>query len=81
MASFGSRVNIVSVTSAELLRSFDLPKAVCLEFSPKNNVLATWQAYTSEYFTNCKSTGDDCVFQLRLQAFHYLLCLCSIFIG
>ncbi|XP_009882683.1 PREDICTED: eukaryotic translation initiation factor 2A [Charadrius vociferus] len=43
----GEKVNIVNVTSAELLRSFDLPKAVCLEFSPKNNVLATWQAYTT----------------------------------
>uniref|UniRef100_A0A8B9SC83 Eukaryotic translation initiation factor 2A n=1 Tax=Apteryx owenii TaxID=8824 RepID=A0A8B9SC83_APTOW len=43
----GEKVNIVNVTNAELLRSFDLPKAVCLEFSPKNNVLATWQAYTT----------------------------------
>uniref|UniRef100_A0A8B9TJW5 Eukaryotic translation initiation factor 2A n=1 Tax=Anas platyrhynchos TaxID=8839 RepID=A0A8B9TJW5_ANAPL len=43
----GEKVNIFNVTSAELLRSFDLPKVVCLEFSPKNNVLATWQAYTT----------------------------------
>ncbi|XP_010222387.1 PREDICTED: eukaryotic translation initiation factor 2A [Tinamus guttatus] len=43
----GEKVNIVNVTSAELLRSFDLPKAVCLEFSPKNNVLVTWQAYST----------------------------------
>uniref|UniRef100_A0A663E1I2 Eukaryotic translation initiation factor 2A n=1 Tax=Aquila chrysaetos chrysaetos TaxID=223781 RepID=A0A663E1I2_AQUCH len=43
----GEKVNIVNVTNAQLLRSFDLPKAVCLEFSPKNNILATWQAYTA----------------------------------
>nr|XP_027320493.2 LOW QUALITY PROTEIN: eukaryotic translation initiation factor 2A [Anas platyrhynchos] len=43
----GEKVNIFNVTSAELLQSFDLPKVVCLEFSPKNNVLATWQAYTT----------------------------------
>ncbi|XP_030350892.1 eukaryotic translation initiation factor 2A isoform X3 [Strigops habroptila] len=43
----GEKVNVVNVTSAELLCSFDLPKAVCLQFSPKNNVLATWQAYTT----------------------------------
>ncbi|XP_005308275.1 eukaryotic translation initiation factor 2A [Malaclemys terrapin pileata] len=43
----GEKVNIVKVASTELLHSFDLPKAVCLEFSPKNNVLATWQAYTT----------------------------------
>ncbi|NXJ80158.1 EIF2A factor, partial [Trogon melanurus] len=43
----GEKVNVVSVTGAELLRSFDLPKAVCLEFSPKSSILATWQAYTT----------------------------------
>ncbi|KAM7043525.1 eukaryotic translation initiation factor 2A isoform 2-T2 [Acridotheres tristis] len=43
----GQKVNVVNVTRAELLHSFDLPKTVCLEFSPKNNVLATWQAYTT----------------------------------
>lgn len=48
--SLVSRVNVVNVTRAELLHSFDLPKTVCLEFSPKNNILATWQAYASEYF-------------------------------
>lgn len=53
-ASLGSRVNVVNVTSAELLRSFDLPKTVCLEFSPKNTVLATWQPYTSECSTGCR---------------------------
>lgn len=61
MSSFGSRVNIVNVTNAQLLRSFDLPKAVCLEFSPKNNILATWQAYTGEYFSSCKSTQSNCI--------------------
>uniref|UniRef100_A0A8C3WWN5 Eukaryotic translation initiation factor 2A n=1 Tax=Catagonus wagneri TaxID=51154 RepID=A0A8C3WWN5_9CETA len=43
----GERINVVNVTSKELLHSFDLPKAVCLEFSPKNTVLATWQPYTN----------------------------------
>ncbi|RMC01850.1 hypothetical protein DUI87_21011 [Hirundo rustica rustica] len=43
----GEKVNVVNVTRAELLHSFDLPKTVCLEFSPKNNVLATWQAYAN----------------------------------
>uniref|UniRef100_A0A8C9FC48 Eukaryotic translation initiation factor 2A n=1 Tax=Pavo cristatus TaxID=9049 RepID=A0A8C9FC48_PAVCR len=43
----GEKVNVVNVTSAGLLQSFDLPKAVCLEFSPKNNILATWQAYSA----------------------------------
>uniref|UniRef100_A0A803WAC3 Eukaryotic translation initiation factor 2A n=1 Tax=Ficedula albicollis TaxID=59894 RepID=A0A803WAC3_FICAL len=43
----GQKVNVVNITRAELLHSFDLPKTVCLEFSPKNNVLATWQAYTT----------------------------------
>ncbi|KAF2978058.1 hypothetical protein EK904_013909 [Melospiza melodia maxima] len=47
ITSFGSRVNVFNVTRAELLQSFDLPKTVCLEFSPKNNVLATWQAYAT----------------------------------
>ncbi|KAL2804532.1 eukaryotic translation initiation factor 2A isoform 2 [Daubentonia madagascariensis] len=41
------RVNIINVTNKGLLHSFDLPKAVCLEFSPKNTVLATWQPYTT----------------------------------
>nr|XP_005515810.1 uncharacterized protein LOC102098449 [Columba livia] len=50
----GEKVNVVNVTSAELLRSFDLPKTVCLEFSPKNTVLATWQPYTSECSTGCR---------------------------
>ncbi|KAF6118431.1 eukaryotic translation initiation factor 2A [Phyllostomus discolor] len=45
--SNGEKVNIISVTNKELLHSFDLPKAVCLEFSPKNTVLATWQPYTT----------------------------------
>uniref|UniRef100_A0A2K5QKY5 Eukaryotic translation initiation factor 2A n=1 Tax=Cebus imitator TaxID=2715852 RepID=A0A2K5QKY5_CEBIM len=40
-------VNIINVTNKGLLHSFDLPKAVCLEFSPKNTVPATWQPYTT----------------------------------
>ena len=34
--SFETRINVISVTKKGLLHSFDLPKAVCLEFSPKN---------------------------------------------
>ncbi|XP_040830718.1 eukaryotic translation initiation factor 2A isoform X2 [Ochotona curzoniae] len=41
------RVNTISVSNKEPLHSLDLPKAVCLEFSPKNTVLATWQPYTT----------------------------------
>ncbi|KAB0357499.1 hypothetical protein FD754_001655 [Muntiacus muntjak] len=40
-------VNVISVTTKGRLHSFDLPKAVCLEFSPKNTVLATWQPYAA----------------------------------
>ncbi|XP_068960849.1 eukaryotic translation initiation factor 2A [Petaurus breviceps papuanus] len=43
----GEKVNLVNVADNELLHSFDLPKAVCLEFSPKNTVLAIWQPYTT----------------------------------
>lgn len=43
----GEKINIFNVTNKGLLHSFDLPKAVCLEFSPKNTVLATWQPYTT----------------------------------
>ncbi|KAM3835520.1 eukaryotic translation initiation factor 2A isoform 4-T4 [Vipera latastei] len=43
----GEKVNIVNVITQNLLHSFDLPKAVCLEFSPKSNVLVTWQLYTT----------------------------------
>uniref|UniRef100_A0A3Q1M2B7 Eukaryotic translation initiation factor 2A n=1 Tax=Bos taurus TaxID=9913 RepID=A0A3Q1M2B7_BOVIN len=43
----GEKINVISVTKKGLLHSFDLPKAVCLEFSPKNTVLATWQPYTA----------------------------------
>ncbi|XP_011942887.1 PREDICTED: eukaryotic translation initiation factor 2A [Cercocebus atys] len=60
----GEKVNIISVTNKGLLHSFDLPKAVCLEFSPKNTVLATWQPYTSKYFLSvkilwCPSWSED----------------------
>ncbi|KAF3827227.1 hypothetical protein GH733_002713, partial [Mirounga leonina] len=43
----GEKINVINVTNKGLLHSFDLPKAVCLEFSPKNTVLATWQPYTT----------------------------------
>lgn len=52
--SFETRINIISVTNKGLLHTFDLPKTVCLEFSPKNTVLATWQPYTSKYFSIIK---------------------------
>ncbi|XP_073709928.1 eukaryotic translation initiation factor 2A [Misgurnus anguillicaudatus] len=42
----GSQVNVVKVPSGELVKSFDLPKTAALEFSPLNNILATWQQYT-----------------------------------
>ena len=45
--SNGEKVNIINVANKGLLHSFDLPKAVCLEFSPNNTVLATWQPYTT----------------------------------
>ncbi|NXY86269.1 EIF2A factor, partial [Alcedo cyanopectus] len=43
--SNGEKVTVISVAGAEFLRSFDVPKAVCLEFSPKNSILVTWQPY------------------------------------
>lgn len=52
--SFETRINVTNVTNKGLLHSFDLPKVVCLEFSPKNTVLATWQPYTSKYFSIIK---------------------------
>ncbi|XP_026948654.1 eukaryotic translation initiation factor 2A isoform X6 [Sagmatias obliquidens] len=47
--SFTTRttINVINVTNKGQLHSFDLPKTVCLEFSPKNTVLATWQPYTT----------------------------------
>lgn len=80
-ASSGSRVNIVNVTSAELLRSFDLPKTVCLEFSPKNSVLATWQAYTSEYLPSCRRTRGNRAVQYGLRCSPCPICHCGVFSG
>lgn len=45
--SFETRINIINVPDKRLVHSFDLPKAVCLEFSPKNTILVTWQPYTT----------------------------------
>lgn len=56
----GEKVNIVNVTNHNLLHSFDLPKAVCLEFSPKSNILVTWQPY---------ATAKDGVGEPNLQLF------------
>ncbi|XP_015455663.1 eukaryotic translation initiation factor 2A isoform X2 [Pteropus alecto] len=41
------RINVTNITNKGLLHSFDLPKVICLEFSPKNTVLAMWQPYTT----------------------------------
>lgn len=78
IASFVSRVNVVNITRAGLLHSFDLPKTVCLEFSPKNNVLATWQAYASEY---CSSWGSTAFVHVLTQGWVSTWLLCSTFIG
>ncbi|XP_069844881.1 eukaryotic translation initiation factor 2A [Dipodomys merriami] len=43
----GEKVSIIDVTNKGPLHSLHLPKVVCLEFSPQNTVLATWQPYTS----------------------------------
>ncbi|KAM3930438.1 eukaryotic translation initiation factor 2A [Leptodactylus fuscus] len=43
----GEVTNIVSTADSKLLHTFDLPKVVGLEFSPKNTILATWQTYTT----------------------------------
>ncbi|XP_062988157.1 eukaryotic translation initiation factor 2A isoform X1 [Elgaria multicarinata webbii] len=43
----GEQVNIMNVISSNVLCSLDLPKTVCLEFSPKCNILVTWQPYTT----------------------------------
>lgn len=42
------RVSVVKVPSGELVKSSDLPKTAALQFSPLNNILATWQQYTSK---------------------------------
>ncbi|XP_075717608.1 eukaryotic translation initiation factor 2A [Rhinoderma darwinii] len=43
----GEVINIVSSADGKLLHTFDLPKVVGLEISPKNTILATWQTYTT----------------------------------
>ncbi|XP_073706124.1 eukaryotic translation initiation factor 2A [Garra rufa] len=42
----GSQVSVIKTSTGDLVKSFDLPKAAALEFSPLNRVLATWQQYT-----------------------------------
>lgn len=42
-----NKINVISVTDKGRLHLFSLPKAVCLEFSSKNTVLAKWQPYTA----------------------------------
>ncbi|CAH2247147.1 eukaryotic translation initiation factor 2A isoform X1 [Pelobates cultripes] len=43
----GEATNIASTADSKLLHTFDLPKVIGLEFSPKNTILATWQTYTT----------------------------------
>uniref|UniRef100_A0A6I8NU95 Eukaryotic translation initiation factor 2A n=1 Tax=Ornithorhynchus anatinus TaxID=9258 RepID=A0A6I8NU95_ORNAN len=43
----GEKVNIANVSDNGLLQSLNLPKVVCLAFSPKNSILATWQPYST----------------------------------
>ncbi|KAM8952430.1 eukaryotic translation initiation factor 2A [Pelodytes ibericus] len=43
----GEVINIVSSADSKLLHTFDLPKVIGLEISPKNTVVATWQTYTT----------------------------------
>lgn len=40
---------MIKVANGDLVKSFDLPKATLLAFSPLNKVLVTWKQYTSEY--------------------------------
>uniref|UniRef100_A0A8C6ZXQ6 Uncharacterized protein n=1 Tax=Neovison vison TaxID=452646 RepID=A0A8C6ZXQ6_NEOVI len=41
------KINIINAINKEILYSFHLPKAVCLEFSPKHAVLAKRQPHTT----------------------------------
>ncbi|MEE6501007.1 hypothetical protein FKM82_004028 [Ascaphus truei] len=43
----GEAINIVNSADSELLHTFDLPKVVSIEFSPKKTIVATWQTYTT----------------------------------
>ncbi|KAK7879919.1 hypothetical protein WMY93_033420 [Mugilogobius chulae] len=40
-------VHVVKTSDGSKVMTLDLPKAVLLEFSPQNNILATWQPYTN----------------------------------
>lgn len=42
----GDRVSVVKTSDGSCVKDFDITKAACLEFSPKNTVLCTWQHYT-----------------------------------
>ncbi|XP_074484685.1 eukaryotic translation initiation factor 2A [Sebastes fasciatus] len=42
----GHNVSVVKSSDGSVLSTFDLPKTSLLEFSPLNNVLATWQPYS-----------------------------------
>uniref|UniRef100_A0AAX7STF8 Eukaryotic translation initiation factor 2A n=1 Tax=Astatotilapia calliptera TaxID=8154 RepID=A0AAX7STF8_ASTCA len=41
-------VSIVNPSDGAVVSTFDLPKTALLEFSPLNNILVTWQLYTSK---------------------------------
>ncbi|XP_043919686.1 eukaryotic translation initiation factor 2A [Protopterus annectens] len=49
----GEKVKVVDVVDWKLVLSLDLPKTACVEFSPKNTILALWQPYTTS-----KDTGQ-----------------------
>uniref|UniRef100_A0A7N6FLC8 Eukaryotic translation initiation factor 2A n=1 Tax=Anabas testudineus TaxID=64144 RepID=A0A7N6FLC8_ANATE len=44
----GHSVSVVKCSDGSVVSTFDLPKTTLLEFSPLNNVLVTWQPYTSK---------------------------------
>ncbi|GAA6101874.1 eukaryotic translation initiation factor 2A isoform X1 [Tachysurus ichikawai] len=40
------KASVINVANGDLVKSFDLPKTMLLEFSPLNKVLVTWKQYT-----------------------------------
>ncbi|XP_070537815.1 eukaryotic translation initiation factor 2A-like [Ptychodera flava] len=41
----GQSVNVIELPSCNLIQRIDRPKTVFLQFSPRNNILATWEPY------------------------------------
>lgn len=48
LSSFFFRVSVVKCSDSSIVSTFDLPKTALLELSPLNNVLVTWQPYSSK---------------------------------